>query len=216
MSKSKTINYFFTALLPVFLLFNTSALFAQKIIASGEQLAGFRFDDTASAEPILEYQQNIAMLSAIDDKPSLRVFGDGRVLVHHPVYMKKSGDFEMQLSDTELVSLMRDLSSNGLMDFDENKAKEKLKVHAEKLKAKGQYYEVSDALETIVNVRLDEYQKDKNAKKVKAFTRQFKWKNIEQDAARHKDALDITKANKSIQMLDRLMDDQRLISKRSR
>lgn len=216
MSKSKTINYFFTALLPVFLLFNTPALFAQKIIASGEQLAGFRFDDTALAEPILEYQKNIDMLSAIDDKPSLRVFGDGRVLVHHPVYMKKAGDFEMQLSDAELVSLMRDLSSNGIMDFDEKKAKEKVKLHAEKLKAKRQFYEVSDALETIVNVKLDEYQKDKKSKKIKSFTTQFKWKNIEQDAARYKDALDIAKANKSIQVLNRLMDDQRLISKRLR
>ena len=128
MSKSKTINYFFTALLPVFLSFQTSALFAQKIVASGEQSAGFRFDDTATAEPILAYQQNIDMLSAIDDKPTLRVFGNGRVSVHRPVYMKKSGDFEMQLSDAELVSLMRDLSNNGIMVFDEKKVKEKVRI----------------------------------------------------------------------------------------
>lgn len=216
MSKSKTINYFFTAWLSVFLLFNTSALFAQKIIASGEQLAGFGFDDTASAEPILEYQQNIAMLSPIDDKPSLRVFGDGRVLVHHPAYMKKAGDFEMRLSDAELVRLLRDLSSNGIMDFDAKKVKEKIKVHEEKLKAKGQFYEVSDTLETMVNVKLDEYQKDKKAKNIKSFSTQFKWKNLEQDAARHKDALEITKANKSIQGLNQMMHDPRLINQRLR
>lgn len=216
MSKSKTINYFFTALLPVFLLFSAPALFAQKIIASGEQLAGFRFDDTALAEPIIEYQQNIDMLSAIEDKPSLRVFGDGRVLVHYPVYMKKAGDYEMQLNADELVDLIRDLSSNGIMDFDEKKVKEKVLEHKKRLSAKGQFYEVSDALETVVNVKLDEYQKDKKSKKIKSFTTQFKWKNIEHDAARYKDALDIAKANKSIQVLNRLMNDPRLISKRSR
>ncbi len=216
MSKSKTISYFFTALLLVFVLCDTSALFAQKIIPSGEQLAGFRFDDAVSAEPILEYQQDIEMLSAIDDKPSLRVFGDGRVLVHHPVYMKKAGDFEMRLSDAELVSLMRDLSSSGIMDFDEKKAKEKVKVHEDKLKAKGQFYEVSDSLKTSVNVKIDEYQVDKKSKKIKSFSSQFKWKNIEQDAARYKDALEIAKANKAIQSLNRLMNDQRLVHKEAK
>ena len=195
MSKSKTINHFFTALLPVFLLLDASALFAQKIVESGEQSAGFRIDDTASAAPILEYQKNINMLSAIDDKPSLRVFGNGRVLVHNPFYMKNAGDFEMRLNDTELVDLVRDLSSNGIMTFDEKKVKEKVRAYDAKMKGKGLFYGVSDGLETVVDVQLDEYQKDKNTKKIKGFSKQFKWKNIEQDAARHKDTLEITRAH---------------------
>ncbi len=187
MSKSKTINHFCTALLPVLLLLNSPVLLAQKTVESGEQLAGFRFDDTAAAaEPVISYQLNIHMLSGIDDKPSVRVFGDGRVLVHNPVYMKKAGDFEMQLNEVELVDLLRDLSSNGIMDFDEKKVKEKVKAHEAKLKSKGQFYEISDALETVVDIKLDEYQKDNKSKKVKNFSRKFKWKNLEQDAVRYK------------------------------
>lgn len=216
MSQSKTIKHFFTALLPMFLLFNTSVLFAQKIVASGEQLAGFRFDDTASAAPIIEYQQNIDMLSVVDDKPSLRVYGNGHVLVHNPIYMKNAGDFEMQLSDAELVSLVRDLSSNGILAFDEKKVKEKVRVYDKKMKDKGLFYGVSDGLETIVDIKLDEYQKDKKSKKIKAFSKRFKWKNIEQDAIRHKDALEITKANESIKRLNSLMKDQRLVHKEAK
>lgn len=216
MSKFKTINYFYTALLPVCLLFNAPVLSAQKIVESGEQVAGFRFDDTASAEPILEYQQNIDMLSAIEDKPSLQVFGNGRVLVHYPVYMKKAGDYEMRLEVAELVALLRDLSGNGVMDFDEKKVKEKVQAHETQLKSKGRFYEISDAMETVVDVKLDEYQKDKTSKKIKNFSRAFKWKNLEQDVVRYKKILEITRVHKSIQKLDMLMSDKRLVNKRSR
>lgn len=216
MSKSKTINYFFTALLSVFLSLNASVLFAQKIVASGVQSAGFRFDDSDSAAPILEYQQNIDMLSAIDDKPSLRVYGDGLVLVHNPVYMKRAGDFKLQLSDVELVSLMRGLSSNGVMTFDEKKVKAKVRAYDKKMKDKGLFYGVSDGFETVVDIKLDEYQKDKSAKKIKGFSKQFKWKNIEQDAVRHKDTVEITKANESIKRLNSLMRDKRLVHREAK
>ncbi|MCK5665428.1 MAG: hypothetical protein KAI17_18195, partial [Thiotrichaceae bacterium] len=158
-------------------------------------------------------QQNIHMLSSITDRPSLSIFGDGQVIVHYPVYMKKAGDYEMWLDDAELVNLIRALSSDGIMDFDEKKVKEKVQSYKKTLKAKGQFYEISDAVETIVDIYLDEFQKNKASKKMKNFHKKFKWKNIEHDAARFKHDIDIIKANNSIENLNVLMKDERLLKR---
>ena len=214
MYRLNTSNWLPGALLFVFLLLNTSVLFAQKTVESSEQSAGFSMaTDESVAQPVVHYQQNIEMLSKVDDMPSLKVFGNGRVLVHYPVYMKKAGDYEMQLDEVELVDLIRTLSANGILDFDEEKVKQKKQVLEKAFKAKGQFYEISDAVETIIDIKLDEYQKNKASKKIKNFHKQFKWKNIEHDAVRYKHDSDITKANHSIGQLHGLMKDERLLKK---
>ena len=217
MHKVKLTNYLSSCLLLAFLLFNPPVLFAQKIVESSEHTAGFLFaTDNAASDPVIHYQQNIHMLSAVDDLPSLRVFGNGRVLVHYPAYMKKAGDYEMQLNDAELVNLIQSLSSNGVMDFDEAKVKAKKQAFEKALKAKGQFYAISDAVETIVDINLDEYQKNKTSKKIKDFHKKFSWKNIEHDANRYQHDLDITKANKAISDLKVLMKDDRLLKRAPR
>ncbi len=215
MYKIKVINSF-VVVISLGLLLNAPAVFAQKKVASNVYSAGFRFDAIATtSQPIILYQQNIALLSDIDDRPTFRVYGDGRVLVHYPPYMKKAGDYEMRLDDAELIELVRNLSVNGVLDFDEKTVKEKLRADENKSKARGQFYEISDAVETVIDVRLDEYQKNTTQKKVKNFTKQFRWKNLEQDAVRHKGRPEITQANKAVRTLDDLMRDQRLVNKRS-
>ena len=41
--------------------------------------------------------------------PSARVHGDGYVIVHYPRYMKRVGDYALQLSPQEMEGLMRSL-----------------------------------------------------------------------------------------------------------
>jgi len=194
----------------------TSSAFAQKYVASEAGSAGFRFDAlAATSEPIIQYQQNTALLSDIADRPTFRVYGDGRVVVHNPLYMKKAGDYEMQLDDSELISLIRNLSSNGITDFDEKKVKASIRADENKSRAQGQFHEISDAQETVVDIRLDEYQKSTKDKIVKNFSKQFRWNNLEQDAKRYKNNTDITRAHNSVQKLHGLMNDGRLVHKRS-
>ena len=215
MDRYKVINYSSISLLLLFLVFSTTALFAQKIVESGEQSAGFIYaTDSDGTEPIIHYQQNIDMLSSITDKASLSVFSDGRVLVHFPVYMKKTGDYEMRLDDVELKHLIKSLSDNGIMDFDEKKVKTKVIAYRKSLKDKGQLYAISDATVTVVDIKLNEYQKNNKSKKIANFHKQFKWKNIEHDAARYKRDTDITKANNSIIQLKGFMHDARLIERK--
>jgi hypothetical protein len=211
MKSAKIIKKLSAYLLLIPLLVTSSALFAQRIVESGDRSAGFRFaTDDAVSQPVIHYQQNIQMLAGIDDRPTFKVYGSGRVLVHYPVYMKKAGDYEMQLDETELVALIQSLSSNGLMAFDEKKVKEKIKGRKKAAKAKGQFYEISDAVESVVEITLDEYQENKKSKKIKNFNKRIKWKNIEHDAARYKDEAEITKANSSILQFRTLMKDSRL------
>lgn len=208
MYKNKTINYF----LLVFLILNAPVLLAQKIVDSGANSAGFRFaTDLTEAEPVIHYQQNIQMLSGIDDRPSLKVFGSGRVVVHFPVYMKKAGDYEMQLDDEELVNLIQSLSSNGVMDFDEARVKKNIQSYKKMLHAKGQFHEVSDAVVTSIDVRLDEYQKNRSAVKIKNFHKVFHLANIEYAAKKFKQDIDITNANNTVLDLKGFMRDVRLV-----
>lgn len=210
--RSTVNNRFYSVLLTVLLLLNASGVCAQKIVNSGEQSAGFRFaTDDSVKQPVIHYQQNIQMLTGIDDRPSLQVFGNGRVLVHYPVYMKKAGDYEMRLDEAELVDLIQSLSGNDIMEFDEKKLREKIKGRKKALKAQGQFYEISDAVETVVDITLDEYQKNNKSKKIKNFHKQVRWKNIEHDAARYKHDSEIIKANNSVTHFKGLMKDKRLL-----
>lgn len=185
---------------------------AQEIIQSKLNAAGFRYS-VNSAVPVIDYQQNIHMLSAVNDRPSVKVYGNGRVVVHYPVYMKKSGDYEMQLSKKELVAMIRSMSNEGLMDFDEKKAKASCRLVANNAKAKGQYSAVSDVLETVVDIKLDEYQKNVLSKKITGFSKRFKWDNLEQDVVRFNNVRELVQVNRFVSYLNDMMSDTRLVKK---
>jgi len=189
---------------------------------SNNRAAGFKFtknssgDQTvsgASVQPVIHYQQNIQMLSAVNDRPTFQVFGDGRVLVHFPVYMKKAGDYEMQIGDAGLIDLLHSLSDNGVMDFDTKKHEAGRKSEKLSLKAKGQYYAISDTLETVVEIRLDEYQKNNSTQKISNFYKKFRWDNLEQDVKRFKKIKALARSNESVSELKRMMKDARLIER---
>jgi len=187
-----------------------------------DRAAGFKFTrhsiaDRSKADlsirPIIKYQQNIHMLATVDDRPTFQVFGDGRVLVHYPVYMKRAGDYEMQLDETELVDLLHSLSDNGVLDFDAEKHAKERKDEKKALKAKGQFFAISDTVETTVEIRLDEYQKNNSSTKISNFYKKFQWDNLEQDAKYYKKIKALEKSNQSVVNIRELMKDARLIKK---
>ena len=208
------INYLSTYLLLVFMVVNTTDSFAQKIsVESGQQTAGFSFTvDGSEAEPVIYYQRNIEMLSTTADKVSLSVYGDGRVLVHYPVYMKKAGDYEMHLSNAELENLLKALSRNGIMDFEENEVREKVKAEKKALRAKGRFFSISDTVETNIDIKLVDYRKNASSAIQKNFYKKFKWDNIEHDA-RYYNNTALTKANNSVLLLKGFTEDRRLVRK---
>lgn len=183
---------------------------ATKSIVSDSRSAGFRFSADA-VRPLLHYQQHVHLIAGTDDRVDIKVFGNGRVDVHVPVYMKRAGDYTLQLDDAELMALMRSMSSKGLMDFDKEKVKQRRDSKMQAMRQRGELYTISDAMDSIVDIQLDEYQRNNRSKKIKAFSKRFKWKNIEQDAKRFNDVPAITDADAALRQLRALMRDPRLV-----
>lgn len=67
---------------------------------------------------VVSYREVWGELAEQDPIPLIRVFGDGRVLVHHPVYSSKAGDYEVWLQPVELESLLSSLLAKGLATFE--------------------------------------------------------------------------------------------------
>jgi hypothetical protein len=188
------------------------SLSAKRVIESGDDSPGFSYaTDSDTSEPIIRYQLRIDMLANIQDRQTISVYGDGRVVVHYPAYMKDAGDYQMQLSEDELNQLIRELSDGGMMDFDHKEAKSRVEAARKLMRDKGQLYEVSDDVETVVEISLDEYQKNTNSKKVKGFNKQFRWKNIRHDAARYKNDSAINRAHDAVKRIQGFKKDSRLV-----
>ena len=65
---------------------------------------------------VIQLSQDLGILDA-DQTPLLRVYGDGLVRIHFPVYMKRAGDYTLQLTQSELQSLLAQFVEGGLIDF---------------------------------------------------------------------------------------------------
>ena len=203
-------------LLALLLSVHCSTVLASRSIESTPARAGFSFDDSgAKPDPVVEFRQHVSMLANVDDRLSMQVYGDGRVLVHYPVYMKRAGDYEMQLDGDELVELIATLADDGVMDFDHRKVSDR--IHDRRLekisrakRGEDQLFAVSDAVDSIIEIRLDEYRSNSGSAVKKNFTRRFKWRDIEHDARSYSDETDIVRANRSVQNLRGMMKDARL------
>jgi len=173
-------------------------------VTAGNALAGFSISP-ADSLPIIEYYRNISMLKEQDAQPMLQVYADGRVRVHTPVYMKNAGDYEYQLSQAELVALVRTLSKQGVMDFDRERVHRDKKTHDSEMKQKGELHYVSDSMETVVDIRLKNYQRTAKSLSQADFKKRFSWKNLEQDARHYKNNRSIQSADLGIKELDKLL-----------
>ncbi len=148
------------------------------------------------------------MLAEPDPEPLLRVYGNGRVHVHYPVYMKKAGDYELQLSIPELDALIRELANDGIIDFDKSKALGHRKQLEDQQRAStGMLYHISDDTTTVINIRLEEYQNNKLSKRLINMNKRFTRKNLEHDAKRYHDIAEIRNAAAGTDKIRNLMND---------
>ncbi len=164
-------------------------------------LPQFQYSTQAST-PIIEYTLVHEMLAEPDTEPLLRIYGDGRVHVHVPAYMKNSGDFEIQLSRNELDTLVLALSQDGVIDFDHNLTHENLdRLSAQRRVATGTLWQVSDVTETVIEVNLDRYQRNPASIPVNGLKKRFSWKKLQLDARHYPESIAIQRAAASARML---------------
>ena len=165
----------------------------------------FKYSETA-AEPVIEYNLVHRMLAKPDPVPLLRIYGNGRVHVHYPAYMTRAGNYELQLSQSELRTLLRALATDGIIDFDPAATRyQRQQFDAQQRAATGTLFYVSDSSDTVIGIRLNEYQKRPGTARILNLEKRFIWPDLKQDARRFPQLREITNANKAAQRLDTLL-----------
>lgn len=160
-----------------------------------------------SEKPVIVYNIVQHMLVQPDPEPLLRIYGNGRVAVHFPVYMKRAGDYELQLSRQELIALLRSLAQDGILDFDHRASRDhKKQLETEQRTSTGMMHHISDSAETIIDIQLDEYQRAPGTPRIVNLKKRFAWKNLEHDAKRFPQSTAIQRAAAGAQRLHSLLE----------
>lgn len=131
---------------------------------------------------VVSYRENWGELAEQDATPLIRVFGDGRVLVHHPDYTKKAGDYELWLLPEELENLLSSLLANGLATFepravkDLKQSRDRIRVEAaSKAQQPAEVFMVADASTSVFELNLTAVSAGESRRRV------F-WPNLHTDA----------------------------------
>jgi hypothetical protein len=70
------------------------------------------------AAVVVSLTEELGALEVLDPGPSLRIYGDGRLVVHYPEYMTRAGDYELWLNRAEMGTLLRSLLARRVVEFD--------------------------------------------------------------------------------------------------
>lgn len=68
--------------------------------------------------PVLELSYSGGMIADPDPTPFVRVFCEGRVLIHYPAYTKRAGEYELVLSPQELDELLATFAGDQLLTIE--------------------------------------------------------------------------------------------------
>jgi hypothetical protein len=115
-----------------------------------------------------------------DTKPRLVVYGDGLAVAHYPRYMKRAGDFELQLSPAEMDTLVRGLVQKGLVEFDPAVVRGAARAAA----ARGIERASTDPSTTIIELRLSHYRPAGAVAYDLGVHKRVEWRGV-RGAARH-------------------------------
>ena len=129
---------------------------------------------------VIAYSETPDMLANPDSTPLVRVYSDGKVLVHYPIYMKKAGDYQFFLTTGELRRLL--IATSEIFDFDPQLAAEaRRKERRTRAVNEGiETYRSDKTLEQI-QVRLDGYQAHSGATQL-AIDKHVQWRDIKADS----------------------------------
>lgn len=107
------------------------------------------------AEPLLELRYEGGLIKNPDPTPFVRVYPGGRVLIHYPAYMKKAGDYELQLDEQELEELLSSFADREVLTTESDE----LAAMAAAARADDQLADVADdhGVRTVVEIRADSF-----------------------------------------------------------
>jgi hypothetical protein len=186
----RRIIFFWVLIFNSILQVNPQSVMAQKAIGYARE----------ANKIILQYTLMISEIKAQEPTPLLRIFGDGTVKIHFPMYMKRAGDYYLKLSEQELEALVSFLDENGLFDFDAPKIRqlknEKLReLHAESIKndLESVLVKTLDADTSIFIYNVEQYVTDHNgSSRVMPRRAEIAWRGLKTDANRFSDIKALT------------------------
>ncbi|MDH3443372.1 MAG: hypothetical protein OEN50_05560 [Deltaproteobacteria bacterium] len=142
------------------------------------------------ANVVLKITEVLGEIKDPDAGPFVQVHGDGYVLVHYPRYMKRAGDYFLQLSQQEMADLMGLLSNRKILEFDVDEVRRD-KRQADRAVLSGsapQLFAVLDASTTIIEIRVDRYNPvTGKGQEVLNVDKKISWYGLKSDAKRYPD-----------------------------
>ncbi len=140
---------------------------------------------------LVSYRDIWAQLANQDPIPLIRIFGDGRVLIHYPVYTPKAGEYELWLQPAELERL-GSLLAKGLATF-QPQAVESLKRLAEQRRWQAaldagrspELFMVADDSTSVFELHLTDYPPAGAARASGEVQRSISWLGLRTDAERY-------------------------------
>ncbi len=192
-----------------------AAISGMKLIAPSE----INRLETATAQAVIEYTDSSqALIIKFEERfgeigdtgpgPSVEVYGDGRVSVYYPHYMKRAGTYQLQLAPEEIERLLQLLSAQNIPAFDSAAVRQTrdLAVAAEEV-GSGILFSVSDPSTTILELHLDQYASASPPGQVPiAVQQRIVWQGLRADARRLPDVKAIQNLFTAHQELRSLME----------
>ena len=126
------------------------------------------------------------MISPPDTTPLLRIYGDGRALVHFPDSSARAGDYVIQLTNAEMAALLESLSQKGVMTFEPDAIKREIGNALRARSGPQAGAVVNDDVTTHIELALERYRPaDSSQTPMIDFRRTVSWYALAADARQY-------------------------------
>ena len=134
---------------------------------------------------VLQLGEDVGIRDA-DDTPLVRVYGDGRVAVHYPDYMRRAGDYELRLPEGTVQELV-ETAVGTILPFDATATESQVLALETAERNGGLLVDVSDEATTILEVRFEGYRPEGAAQDIRDGVKRVVWTGLVNDADRFGD-----------------------------
>ncbi len=141
---------------------------------------------------VLAFSEVLGELAEADPGPTLRLYGDGRLAVHYPAYMRRAGEYSGRLSPNEMHDLMASLIGKKLVEFDTGKVRGRVRAAAAARRrgaadARGEpvLFATSDPSRIEITLNLDRYRPAGSGPELRHVARRISWRGLRADAGRY-------------------------------
>ncbi len=136
---------------------------------------------------VLRFARIDALLGAEGEAHTLWVYGDGRVLVHRPGYLKSPGNESYLLGPSELDGLLQSLVGDGLLELDADDLRRRVRGR----RARGPLFVRSDPPTVELELALARYRPAGSGAPAGPIRKALRWRDLAGDARRHPDLVEL-------------------------